>query len=353
MAEDQENTGDFAIAYQEDSQDDPTFMIRNFSGGPRKGSSRSSLGDFRETLKAVAEEGMIVDFPTTLEIFAERMPDMPISQLPSIRGLTRLEIMQVLMGVDPEAVGRDRTAWEKMDLDDLDFVKGCTMEEIMRVLGKRSEGSEWEDLKKEEFDNVYLEGKVVSNDAEVNGFRATYGKMEAGLEDGFSTRAEEHITITHGSLSVLIEGDDEWKTYKAGETFVVPENSSFRLNSGMENVVYRCLYMDSEKMPVGLLEYGGAQMQFSVRYNPGDSQVSLDYRGRLHAATFDEEALYKGDHLRFIMEGLKVEVCADFDSTLAIGIINADLERGLKSEIKTVLERAFAPYDLAADLRAV
>ncbi len=307
----------FAMVYEEEAC--PGYMVRNpdvsHSGVDPLTCAGASLDQIKAILEAADDEGVVIDFPTTPEILARKFPDLPIAQLNYVRGLTRAEILEVL------------------DLEDDD-------PKINEVTTR-------------EFDNSYLDGKVNSMKAEISGWRVTYGQIEAGVKTEFSTEAEEHITIAQGELKVQIEGSDTWKTYHVGETFVVPADSSFKLETGLEKVVYRCLYIDNAKVPRGLLEHEGSQMQFSVRYHPEDSSVVLDYRGRYYQSVFDKAALDKGDHIRFILEALEVAVGVDFGCPLAKGIVEADLERGLKSEIKAVLERAFAPYDISADLQTI
>ena len=45
----------------------------------------------------------------------------------------------------------------------------------------------------------------------------------------FNTSEKEFMEITFGDLDVLQAGEDEWITYKYGDHFYVPANSSFKL----------------------------------------------------------------------------------------------------------------------------
>lgn len=88
--------------------------------------------------------------------------------------------------------------------------------------------------------NEYFDGKVKSIAFETDGGPATIGVMAAG-EYEFGTSTIEHMTVTSGSMDVLLPGEAEWETYKAFETFIVPKNVKFKVKSAADTS-YRCLY---------------------------------------------------------------------------------------------------------------
>jgi purine/pyrimidine-nucleoside phosphorylase len=89
--------------------------------------------------------------------------------------------------------------------------------------------------------NVYFDGKVTSrNVLFADGTRKTLGFMQPG-EYEFSTGAPELMELLNGEMDVLLPGRTEWQTYRAGQSFSVPANSSFKLR--LKGVVdYCCSY---------------------------------------------------------------------------------------------------------------
>lgn len=76
--------------------------------------------------------------------------------------------------------------------------------------------------------NIYFDGKVTSRTVLFNdGSRKTLGVMLPG-EYEFGTAAKELMEILTGQLDVLLPGQ-EWTTFKSGDSFEVPPNSSFQL----------------------------------------------------------------------------------------------------------------------------
>jgi uncharacterized protein YaiE (UPF0345 family) len=77
--------------------------------------------------------------------------------------------------------------------------------------------------------NVYFDGKVTSRTVIFqDGEKKTLGIMLPG-EYEFGTGKKELMEITAGVLDVLLPGSSEWVTFKAGDAFEVPANSSFKL----------------------------------------------------------------------------------------------------------------------------
>ncbi len=77
--------------------------------------------------------------------------------------------------------------------------------------------------------NVYFDGKVTSRTIYLeNNSKKTLGFMLAGDYE-FNTASEELMEILGGEMDVMLKGESEYKTYGEGTSFVVPENSSFKL----------------------------------------------------------------------------------------------------------------------------
>lgn len=64
--------------------------------------------------------------------------------------------------------------------------------------------------------------------------------MDVG-EFEFGTNTIEHMTVITGLLTVLLPNATEWKDYQAGETFVVPANTKFKLKVPQQTA-YLCRY---------------------------------------------------------------------------------------------------------------
>jgi purine/pyrimidine-nucleoside phosphorylase len=89
--------------------------------------------------------------------------------------------------------------------------------------------------------NIYFEGKVTSRTMLFgDGTRKTLGFMLPG-EYKFNTAKRETMELLSGGMDVLLPGRTEWQTFKAGESFEVPANSSFQLKLSVP-VDYCCSY---------------------------------------------------------------------------------------------------------------
>jgi purine/pyrimidine-nucleoside phosphorylase len=78
--------------------------------------------------------------------------------------------------------------------------------------------------------NIYFDGKVTSRTVIFpDGTRKTLGIMLPGKYE-FGTADKEIMEILAGDLEILLPGEKEWKTIKAGESFEVPAQSKFSLN---------------------------------------------------------------------------------------------------------------------------
>ncbi len=89
--------------------------------------------------------------------------------------------------------------------------------------------------------NVYFDGKVTSRTVLfADGTRKTLGFILPGSFE-FGTGAQEVMEMLSGEMEVLLPGTSEWQTFRAGDTFTVPANSSFKLK--VEGAVdYCCSY---------------------------------------------------------------------------------------------------------------
>lgn len=88
--------------------------------------------------------------------------------------------------------------------------------------------------------NEYFDGKVKSIAIQTAEGPATVGAMAAG-EYEFGTSQKELMTVTSGKLTVKLPGEDDWREYKANETFVVEANQKFQVRVGEESS-YICFY---------------------------------------------------------------------------------------------------------------
>ncbi|MBM4227278.1 MAG: pyrimidine/purine nucleoside phosphorylase [Gammaproteobacteria bacterium] len=75
--------------------------------------------------------------------------------------------------------------------------------------------------------NVYFDGKCVSHTLiKADGGKTTVGVIfPASLR--FNTGAPERMEVVSGECKVRLDGASTWQTYRAGDTFSVPGNSSF------------------------------------------------------------------------------------------------------------------------------
>jgi len=89
--------------------------------------------------------------------------------------------------------------------------------------------------------NEYFEGRVKSLTLTINGNKATSGVMAAG-EYEFNTGAKEIMTVTAGSMSVLLPGKPDYSVFSAGQKFEVPANSKFQLKL-TSDAAYLCEFI--------------------------------------------------------------------------------------------------------------
>ena len=88
--------------------------------------------------------------------------------------------------------------------------------------------------------NQYFDGKVASIAFQTATLPATVGVMAVG-EFEFGTSQKETMTVVSGALTVKLPGSSEWKTYNAGDRFIVAANEKFQLRVTQETA-YLCTY---------------------------------------------------------------------------------------------------------------
>lgn len=93
--------------------------------------------------------------------------------------------------------------------------------------------------------NVYFDGAVSSRTLHFeDGSLKTLGLMQPG-DYVFNTDKRELMEIQLGEVEVLLNGESEWKHYKAGESFEVPASSSFRIKA-LSLTDYCCSFLDED-----------------------------------------------------------------------------------------------------------
>lgn len=87
--------------------------------------------------------------------------------------------------------------------------------------------------------NIFFDGKCVSHNVLfADGTRKSVGVIfPSSLV--FSTGAPEIMEINAGKCRVRLKGETEWKTYEGGQSFHVPGDSSFDIET-IETLDYVC-----------------------------------------------------------------------------------------------------------------
>ena len=102
----------------------------------------------------------------------------------------------------------------------------------------------------DQFDNVsiikkanqYFDGKVTSRTILFNdGTKKTLGIILPG-EYEFGTNDKEIMEILSGDLKALLPGENAWKPITAGQSFEIPANSKFKVQSD-QIIDYCCSYV--------------------------------------------------------------------------------------------------------------
>ena len=87
--------------------------------------------------------------------------------------------------------------------------------------------------------NVYFDGKCVSHTVQfADGTRKSVGViLPSSLV--FNTGAPEIMELNAGRCRVRLKGESEWTEYQGGQSFKVPGNSSFEIET-QETLDYVC-----------------------------------------------------------------------------------------------------------------
>ena len=88
--------------------------------------------------------------------------------------------------------------------------------------------------------NEYFDGKVKSLAYTSAEGKSTIGVIESG-EYEFGTSTHETMVVIEGELVALLPGESEWKSFKNGQSFEVPVNSSFKVKTSGQSS-YLCKY---------------------------------------------------------------------------------------------------------------
>ncbi len=89
-------------------------------------------------------------------------------------------------------------------------------------------------------ENQYFDGNVKSLGYETSAGKSTVGIINPG-EYEFGTSAKEIMHIVEGELEALLPNHADWKTFKAGSSFEVESNSSFKVKANSQTA-YLCQY---------------------------------------------------------------------------------------------------------------
>lgn len=88
--------------------------------------------------------------------------------------------------------------------------------------------------------NEYFDGKVKSISFAASGLKSTVGVMVAG-EYEFGTSTVERMTLIAGKWQIKLPGENEFRDWKAGQTFTVPANVKFQLRIE-QDAAYLCQF---------------------------------------------------------------------------------------------------------------
>jgi len=79
--------------------------------------------------------------------------------------------------------------------------------------------------------NVYFDGKCISHSIELpDGAKKSVGVILPSTLK-FNTGAPERMELVEGECRVRLAGDEAWATYSGGQSFDVPGNSSFDIET--------------------------------------------------------------------------------------------------------------------------
>jgi uncharacterized protein YaiE (UPF0345 family) len=86
----------------------------------------------------------------------------------------------------------------------------------------------------------YHGDRVQSLTYEKDGRAGSVGIMDAG-EYEFGAVDRETITVCGGEIMVKTGDESEWRSYKKGETFVIPAHTNFKMKT-TDISTYYCIY---------------------------------------------------------------------------------------------------------------
>ncbi|MCC6207343.1 MAG: pyrimidine/purine nucleoside phosphorylase [Gammaproteobacteria bacterium] len=87
--------------------------------------------------------------------------------------------------------------------------------------------------------NIYFDGKCVSHTVLFkDGSRKSIGVIFPGVLT-FNTTAPEVMELSGGRCRIRLKGATDWQIYAAGQSFQVPGNSSFDIET-LETLDYVC-----------------------------------------------------------------------------------------------------------------
>jgi uncharacterized protein YaiE (UPF0345 family) len=99
--------------------------------------------------------------------------------------------------------------------------------------------SQFDDVSVVKKANVYFDGKCVSHTVLFkDGSRKSVGVIFPGTLT-FNTAAPEVMELTGGRCRVRLKGESDWRSYGAGQSFQVPGNSGFDIET-LERLDYVC-----------------------------------------------------------------------------------------------------------------
>ena len=90
--------------------------------------------------------------------------------------------------------------------------------------------------------NVYFDGKCVSHTVQFpDGSKKTIGVIFPSVLL-FNTGAPERMELNVGKCRIRLKGETVWNAYSGGESFSVPGNSSFDIET-LETLDYVCHFL--------------------------------------------------------------------------------------------------------------
>lgn len=90
--------------------------------------------------------------------------------------------------------------------------------------------------------NIYFDGKCVSHTLVFpDGTKKTLGVIFPSSLT-FNTGAPELMELNAGKCRIRLKGETEWKTYEGGQSFSVPGNSTFDIET-LETLDYVCHFV--------------------------------------------------------------------------------------------------------------